>query len=596
LVFLVGATTASAWSTSPGAQDGLNGLEGVISSEHGEPLVGAIVSVFGANLADGALITISDEDGHFQISGLPPGPYTLRAYLSGFLPSSSSRVEVATGGSAAEPISMRLAPIETPQPSEPLAESAFSDGALPGTDERLVSELKWLLRHGKRNVLHGFEGPLLPVKLYGDTGTRAGPDPLDPLVGTSMTGEMGIMAASLEEEPADLSAVNLDARLAFARLEIPTGPGSRWEVSAQLLESLLSSWNGRAEFVTEGFSGQELAAGLSYGSYEFGVLDELRPSGTELVSRRRDSLSVEWFGSAFGRHRFRVGAAEVDAGLSYQYFSYLDRPGYLTPRLEVSWQPVEGGRTLLRGALDYRVMAPGGEGVGLLTRVAGADIIGPTIETSPKLQAEKTVSTELSVERRLGDAAAVEVLLFREEATDQLIKAYVRYEPLARKGPGHYLVSNGGAFRARGVGLGFSSRLGSVASSVGYKFGLARTLSSAGFGGFEPGSEEEIHDLTTALATEIGCTGTRLNAVYRLISHPSMLPEDEGAGSSALDSRFNVQVRQLLPSVGWSSAEWELILAVRNLFYQDLEAAAFLDELAVVDSPRRFLGGVTVRF
>jgi len=593
LVFLVGSSAGSVRGNPPSAEGGPSRLEGVISSEHGEPLVGAIVSVFGANLANGALITISDEDGRFRISGLPPGPYTVRAYLSGFLPSPSSRVEVAGEGNAVEPISMRLAPIETPEPSEPLAENAAPGSTASGIDEPLVSELKWLLRHGKRNILHGLDGVLVPVELQSESAARAG---RDPFVGFPLTGEMGIMASALEGDLGDLSEVGLDARLAFARLDIPTGPRSRWEVSAQVLESLLSSWAGRAEFITEGSSGQELAAGLTYGSHEYGIQDDFRPSGADLVSRRGENLSVEWFGSAFGRHRFSLGAAEVDAGLSYQYYSYLDQPGYLTPRVEVSWRPAGGGETVLKGALDYKVMAPGGESVSLLTRVAGADFIGPTAQGAPKLQAEKTVSTQLSMERRFGETSAVEVFLFREEAADQLVKAYLRDEPDAQGGPGHYLVANGGDFRARGVGLAFSSRVGSVASSVGYRFGLARTLSSAAVGGFEPGNEEEIHDLTTALATEIGCTGTRLRAVYRLISHPPMRPEDDGSGSTALDSRFNVQVRQLLPFVGWSSAEWELMLAVRNLFYQDVETAAFLDELAVIDSPRRVLGGVTVRF
>jgi hypothetical protein len=97
------------------------------------------------------------------------------------------------------------------------------------------------------------------------------------------------------------------------------------------------------------------------------------------------------------------------------------------------------------------------------------------------------------------------------------------------------------------------------------------------------------------LETEIDRTHTRLLAVYRLVSHPSFLPGDVGEGEQ-LDSRFNVQVYQMLPFVGWEKTQWELMLAIRNLFYHDLKNATFLDELAVIDSPRRVLGGVTVRF
>jgi hypothetical protein len=38
------------------------------------------------------------------------------------------------------------------------------------------------------------------------------------------------------------------------------------------------------------------------------------------------------------------------------------------------------------------------------------------------------------------------------------------------------------------------------------------------------------------------------------------------------------------------------MVAVRNLFYDDIERASLLDEFAVIDAPRRVLGGVTVRF
>ena len=144
--------------------------------------------------------------------------------------------------------------------------------------------------------------------------------------------------------------------------------------------------------------------------------------------------------------------------------------------------------------------------------------------------------------------------------------------------------------------MAVSKRFGSVASSVGYRFGLARAMSSvAANGSFELGSDEEIHDLTTSVETEIDCTRTRLLAVYRLIHQPSFFPAESESGAS-LNSRFNVQVYQMLPFEGWNSTEFELMLAIRNLFYEDLENASFLDELAVIDSPRRVLGGVSVRF
>jgi len=110
-------------------------------------------------------------------------------------------------------------------------------------------------------------------------------------------------------------------------------------------------------------------------------------------------------------------------------------------------------------------------------------------------------------------------------------------------------------------------------------------------------SEPEIHDVTTTLGTSIDSTQTRLQAAYRVIYHPGIMP---GVSSTLnggnVDSRFSVQVFQLLPFVGWNGTQWELMVAVRNLFYDDIEKASILDELSVIDAPRRVLGGVTVRF
>lgn len=109
--------------------------------------------------------------------------------------------------------------------------------------------------------------------------------------------------------------------------------------------------------------------------------------------------------------------------------------------------------------------------------------------------------------------------------------------------------------------------------------------------------DQEIHDVTTAVATSIDRTQTRLTAAYRFISHPSFATDGDGfSGSTSQDSRFNIQVFQMLPFVGWNGTSWELMVAVRNLFYEDFEDASILDEMAVIDAPRRVLGGVTVRF
>jgi hypothetical protein len=596
LGLLVLSGLASAATVAPEEQVGPAKLEGVISSERGEPLVGAIISVFGANLATGALTAISDENGYFRISDLPPGFYTLRAYLSGFLPSPSSHIEVAGEGELARPpLSMKMAPLApSKQTSLPLTlDPDPGDGTDELSDEeRRVAELKWLLRHTRRNVLHQ-----RARELVYETEEPA-PDSQVVLPGTEIAGEVGVMAAGLQDGLRVFpgGGAGLDARLAFANLDIPTGSRSHWEVSAQLMESVMSSWVGSARFVMEATSGHEVTAGISYGNHLYGDVGEFRPPEAGLSYQRNGERSMEWFGSVFGNNRFNLGSAAVDAGMAYHHYSYLDQTSYAAPHVAVSWSPGNTGNTVLRGKVDYQVHAPGSENLDILARMVSADFVGPAGDAQRGLRAERTIRSQVSVAQDLGEVGVVEFLVFQESAANQIVKAYLEAPLGAGVGPGHYQVENYGDFRTRGVGLAVSKRFGSVASSVGYRFGLARALSSvASDGSFELGNDEEIHDLTTTVETKIDCTRTRLLAVYRLIRQPSIFPTESESGTS-LNSRFNVQVYQMLPFEGWNSTEFELMLAVRNLFYEDLENASFLDELAVIDSPRRVLGGVSVRF
>jgi hypothetical protein len=197
----------------------------------------------------------------------------------------------------------------------------------------------------------------------------------------------------------------------------------------------------------------------------------------------------------------------------------------------------------------------------------------------------------LGVEHSLSARTRVEVRMFQEAATDQLVRTFL--EDGMGGGAGHFVVANQGDFLTRGVGVALAQTLGPMEGSVGYTFGKVFGPEAAE----SMDSEPEIHDVTTTVGTSFDSTQTRLQAAYRLIYHPGLSSYGPTAPPRGnVDSRFSVQVFQLLPFVGWNGTQWELMVAVRNLFYDDIERASILDELSVVDAPRRVLGGVTVRF
>jgi hypothetical protein len=565
-------------------------LAGLVSDELGQPLGGATVSVFGKSLSRGALTAVTDEKGRFELAGIPPGLYRLRAYLSGFLPSAFARVVIEEGAGSVGTILMSLSRLESGLSQEEYVEETG--------EARTAAELRWVIQHADRNVLKENEHAVAVAELH-TWDENPGFDP-----NFAFSGEFGIRAATydegLEEFPG--AGAGLDARLAYARLFIPGNGDAQWLVSAQLLESALSSWAGRAEYVSSNLGGHRLATGVTYGNFLYGDLGEFRPPESVLGNGLRDQRSAEWFGSVYTSDSFLVGPATVHAGIAFQYFDYLDGASYASPRFDVSFPLGSGERSVLRGVVDRRLQAPGGEDIGLLSQVAYSGVYGPT-PARRSLSAESTTQLALGLEHQLSSRTRLAVRMFQENATDQLVRTFL--EEGMGGGAGHFAVANQGDFRTRGVGVALAQTLGPIAGSVGYTFGkvlgpavTTPVLAAPSVNSDQAlAAEPEIHDVTTTLGASIDSTQTRLQAAYRVIYHPGLM---SGASSSPnrgnVDSRFSVQVFQLLPFVGWNGTQWELMVAVRNLFYDDIEKASILDELSVIDAPRRVLGGVTVRF
>lgn len=569
------APMAVAAETHPAGRVGIE-LAGLVSDDVGQPLVGATVSVFGKSLARGAATVVTGEDGRFRLSNIPPGTYRLRAYLAGFFPSAFASVLVDEGIERVGSVLISLSRLQ--------AADGYAEDSTAG---RKLAELRWIVQHQDRNVLKDERRAIGTAEL---TRWEEAPG-FDP--DFDWSGEFGVRAstyeAGLDEFPG--AGEGLDARLAFARLFIPTRNDGHWLVSAQVLESALSSWAGRAEYVSGGVTGHRLSAGVTYGNFLYGDLQAFRPPETALARSLPGERSAEWFGSVYASDAFLLGSASIDAGIAFQYFDYLDGADYAAPRLAIAYPLGSGERTWLRGGVDYSVLAPGGEDIGLLSRVAYADVYGPA-PARRTLHAERTARYGIAIEHVLASRTRLAVRVFQENAEDQLVKTFSRTGPT--NAAGHFVVANAGDFDTRGVGVELTQAIGPVEGTVGYAFGKT-TPDEAGFA--SAGTDLEIHDFTTRVATSIDRTQTRLQAAYRFIHHPPLfLSPGRTTSGTELESRFSFQVFQLLPFVGWNGTRWELMMAVRNLFYDDIEKASILDEIAVVDAPRRVLGGVTVRF
>jgi hypothetical protein len=89
-------------------------------------------------------------------------------------------------------------------------------------------------------------------------------------------------------------------------------------------------------------------------------------------------------------------------------------------------------------------------------------------------------------------------------------------------------------------------------------------------------------------------SATRVFVLYKL--NNAYARGDESQTRPGLDGRWDVQVIQGLPFMNFSSAQWEMLVAVRNLFRESFSETSVYDELLVVRPPKRLVGGITVRF
>jgi hypothetical protein len=100
--------------------------------------------------------------------------------------------------------------------------------------------------------------------------------------------------------------------------------------------------------------------------------------------------------------------------------------------------------------------------------------------------------------------------------------------------------------------------------------------------------------VTTAVETDIPATATRVFVAYRL--NTGFARRDESVVKPGFDTRFDVQVVQRLPFLDFTSASWQAVLGVRNLFRDTAVDASIYDELLVVGPPKRVVTGLLVRF
>ena len=596
---------------------------GTVQDERGVAVVGATVSALGATTA----FTVSDRSGRFELRTLSPGPYLVRAHVSGFVASRGQMVDVRPSARASSSIALRHAsspaadlaayPVLAAGMGAPAGESTAqptdavgpADTPSNGNDDH--GEIAWRLRHARRGVLKDATVP---------EGLLAGNAPSDPtsfgpsgffdramgsparlatnfFAGTPFSGQVNLLTTGSFDSPQQLFTTdNFSRSIAYLALGAPVGEHADWTVRAALTQGDIASWIVAGEYTTRAPARHSYDFGLSYSTQRYDGGNVAALQGVTDGSRNAGAL--------FGFDTFSITPAiTLTYGGRYARYDYLDGQSLLSPKVSLTVEPAEHFR--VSGVLSRRAVAPGAEE--FMPRMDAGILLPPqrtfsSLVTGRPLEAERTSHMELEVERDFA-STTVSVRAFRQHVADQLVTLFGIDGPGAPAAIGHYFLGNTGDVSASGMSAGiraaFASRVhGSIEYSltnahvnipgdIAYMLLVAPSAVRA-----EP---ERIHDVSTAIDTVVPETSTRVVVLYRISNAFAHGPSGTSQAPT-LDSRFDVQVRQSLPFMDFSSAKWEMLVAVRNFFRETAADQSIYDELLVVRPPKRIVGGLTLKF
>ena len=586
-------------------------LRGTVLDERGQPLPGAVISALGGSSA----FAVSDREGRFTLRDLPSGPYLIRAHLQGYVPARGQIVHVTA---STHEISIALTRVHgaTDRPQVLQAGVGGLEPAedTPGdTDAEDHSELAWRLRHLRRSVLKDVDGIVVvpsdpPASFMDDSLAvlgRAVGGPVrhasDFIAALPVNGQINLMTRTSFDRPQDLFSLDagMPNSLAFVSLTAPTATG-KWDIRGGTTQGDLSSWIVAGSYAWRPVgSGHSYQAGMSYAMQRYlgGNADAL----AAMPDGHRNAGEIYAFDNWTIAPRLNVSY-----GARFARYDYLANQTLLSPRASVVVTPFDGSSLRLRGAISRRELAPGAEEFMLPSTSIW---LPPGRTFSPAsarrgFRPERIDHLEIAAEQPLDDDVVIGARLFRQQVDDQIVTLFGLSLPdTAGAKVGHYYVGNSGDADVRGWGLSLSRTVAEgLHASVDYTQSDANWVRpgarSAGVALVTPSvirrKVERIHDLTTSIESELPGTDTRVFIVYKLNS--GFAASDATTRRPQFGSRFDVQVSQALPFLNFSSTQWEMVVAVRNLFHEDLLDTSVYDELQVVRPPKNVVGGVTVRF
>jgi hypothetical protein len=473
-------------------------------------------------------------------------------------------------------------------------------------DDHPHNETAFRLRHIKRSILKDSapivtvvetEGDFTPPSLFERAVDSAASFATTLFTDLPFTGEVNLLTTGAFGPDELFSGDALPRGVAYMSIGAPT-PAGDWSVRAAMNQGDLSSWIIAGAFQSRA---DESAHVYKFG-YSYSAQEYLGGNLAALAAATDGSRNV---GELFALDRWAITPAiAVEYGARYGRYDYLRPGGLFSPKVGVTVEPLR--HTRVSATVAQRMLAPGAEefvasetpGPWLPPERTFAPLGGPG--TTNAFSVERARYVDLLVEHDFDSNYAIGVRRFYQDVDNQLVTLFGLNVPGGPQSVGHYYVANAGSLDADGWAVRLTSSSKRVRGSIDYSVTRARWLERgdmADIARWAPAAiryaTEDLHDVTTSVATDIPETATRVFVYYKL--NTGYTKSDTSLLRAGLDGRFDVQINQALP-FALGGTQWEVLLGLRNLFRDPNDPASVYDELLVVKPPKRVVGGFLVRF
>jgi hypothetical protein len=588
---------------------GSGSIQGLVSDERGGPLAGAFVSALGATPA----MATTDVRGRFVIQPLAAGDYVLRIHLAGFVSSRRDGVRVGPAPVEVPKIQMHRLDDGTLLQARPIMTAGVTlpSGENPTADGDNHSETAWRLRHISRSVLKQ-DGDVVSIadlaaqqpvpaagtaSIFGRAFDNAANMAASFFTATPFSGEVNFLTTSALGTGPLLFSDFVPRGVAYMSIGAPAASG-RWDVRASLSQSDVSAWVLAGSFTSRIATSHDYGFGVSYSTQQY-QNEAARPVALSVAADQSRTV-----GEIYGSDHWTVSPTlAFDYSARYAHYDYLRNRSLLSPRVGVTLTPFNDTRVIANVA--QRMQAPGAE------EFLPAATVGPWLPPErtftplegENFRVERARFLDVGIEHEFDGLYVLGVRHVQQRVDNQMAMLFDLPVTGGPRTPGHYAVADVGGFDAQGWAVRLNSAPSQrVRASIDYSVTRAQWISRgdmAAIAVWAPVAirprNEDIHDLTTSLETEVPQTATRVFLFYKV--NDAFARSQDPTHPSSLDYRFDVQVNQALPFMPFSgSARWEVLVGLRNLFRDPNDSSSIYDELLVVRPPKRVIGGVLVKF